>query len=97
MTQLARRPLYGVVSPGDTIAVNISPPMQIEVEHITFLTLSKDVAWSVTKPDSIVIQNRTKFPMPFIISITPANVAVPAPSAIFAALKNWWEGRTKAP
>jgi hypothetical protein len=96
MTTLVRRPYYGVVSPGDTIAVNISPPIQVEVEHVTFLTLSKDVAWQLVKPDSIVIQNRTKLPMPFIVSITPANVAVPAPSAIFAALKQWWAARTKA-
>jgi hypothetical protein len=94
---LARRPLYGVVSPGDTIAVNISPPIQVEVEHVTFLALSKDVTWSIAKPDSVVIQNQTKFPMPFIISITPANVAVPHPGAIFAAFRNWWGARTKAP
>lgn len=92
-----RRPFYGVVSPGDTIAINISPPVHADAEHVTFLTLSSDVVWQLAKPDSVVIQNRTKFPMPYIISITPANVAVPAPSTVFAALRQWWTSRSKAP
>lgn len=75
---MMRRPMYGVLPPGGTVAVHVNPPIQPEVEVLLkAATRPNEVRFTVLKPDTVVVQSISQMPVAYGIAIVPTNVLGP--------------------
>lgn len=82
-----RRPLYGIIPPGGTVAVHVSPPLQPEAEVVVkAATRPREVKFTVLKADTIVVQSVSQLPVAYGIMVVPTNVIGPQESVTDAWL-----------
>lgn len=82
MTPVLRKPFYGVIHPGGTMAVHVAPPMDGTQEKIIAVASApNEVTFTPVKPDTIVVQSKSNAPVAWGLMIVPVGVFGPAPQS----------------
>lgn len=67
------KPQYGIIPPGETIAVHLNPPLQRGDEVKVIALPPQSVVMQIVKADSVVLSNtHAKWPLAFTLLVIRA-------------------------
>ena len=75
-----RRPFYGVLSPGANAAVQVVPPIGADERLFCVASRPNEVQFAAARPDTVVITNRSRYPVAWAFAVIPSNVVGPSDS-----------------
>lgn len=86
LNTVLRKPFYGVLPAGGTLAFTVSPPMNAQETLLCAASAPREVSFNVPRPDAIVVTSRAQIPVAFGVLVIPTNVIGPNESMIASLL-----------